>query len=104
MDMREMVDLLNRYAREYYELDEPTVSDKEYDDLYYRLKALEEETGVTLPDSPTHRVGGAPQKAFVSYKHRQKLYYFDKAKDENELNAYLVRVEKFCGEFPKMTL
>ena len=104
MDMREMVDLLNRYAREYYELDEPTVSDKEYDELYYRLKSLEEETGVTLPDSPTHRVGGAPQKAFLPYKHRQKLYSLDKAKDENELRAYLTRIEKFCGEFPKMTL
>lgn len=104
MDMREMVDLLNRYAREYYELDEPTVSDKEYDELYYRLKDLEESTGIVFPDSPTHRVGGAPQKSFAEYKHRQKLYSLDKAKDVDELKNYLARVEKFCGGFPKMTL
>ncbi|MBR1747321.1 MAG: NAD-dependent DNA ligase LigA, partial [Clostridia bacterium] len=80
MDMREMVDLLNRYAKEYYEQDNPTVSDKEYDELYYRLKALEEETGVVYPDSPTHRVGGETMKEFDEYVHKQRLYSLDKAK------------------------
>ena len=104
MDMREMVDLLNRYAREYYELDEPTVSDAEYDKLYYELKDLEESTGIVLPDSPTHRVGGAPQKAFKPYPHKLRLYSLDKAKDEAELDNYLSRIIKTTGTFPKMTL
>lgn len=64
MDMRQMVDLLNRYAREYYELDAPTVSDAEYDKLYYELVDLEKSTGIVFPDSPTHRIGGAPLKEF----------------------------------------
>lgn len=54
--MRQLVDLLNRYAKEYYELDNPTVSDAEYDAMYYELVELEKEYGA-LPDSPTHRVG-----------------------------------------------
>lgn len=104
MDMREMVDLLNRYAREYYEQDDPTVSDAEYDKLYYELKDLEESTGVILPNSPTHRVGGAPQKAFKPYPHKLRLYSLDKAKDEAELDNYLARIIKTVGYFPKMTL
>lgn len=104
MEMRELVDKLNRYAREYYELDNPTVSDKEYDELYYTLVEMEKATGITLPDSPTHRVGGAPLKNFVRYDHRQRLYSLDKAKDETELKGYFGRVEKVVGAFPEMTL
>ncbi len=104
MDMRQMVDLLNRYAREYYELDEPTVSDAEYDKLYYELVDLEKSTGVTLPDSPTHRIGGAPLKEFSQYKHKLQLYSLDKAKDDDELDGYFSRVLKACGTFPKMTV
>ena len=70
--MRELVDLLNRYAKEYYEYDNPTVSDTEYDALYYELVDLEKEYG-SLPDSPTHRVGGAPLKEFTPYTHKLKL-------------------------------
>ena len=56
--MRQLVDRLNETARAYYVLDNPIISDKEWDALYDELTALERETGVTLPDSPTHRVGG----------------------------------------------
>ena len=62
--MRKLVDLLNKYAHEYYVLDNPTVSDKEYDVLYDELKKLEAETGEVLFDSPTRRVGGEPISAF----------------------------------------
>ena len=77
--MKELVEKLNRYAREYYELDAPTVSDKEYDELYYELVGLEYTLGVTLPDSPTHRVGGRPLKEFSGYTHKLRLYSLDKA-------------------------
>ena len=101
--MRQLVDLLNRYAKEYYELDNPTVSDAEYDALYYELVELEKEYGA-LPDSPTHRVGGAPLKEFVSYKHKLKLYSLDKAKGSEELTAYFQRIEKQLGFIPEMTV
>ena len=84
-EMRKKVDLLNRYAKEYYEQDNPTVSDGEYDKLYYELVDMEKESGFSYPDSPTHRVGGAPQKEFLPYTHRLRLYSLDKAKDYGEL-------------------
>lgn len=55
--IEELVELLNKYAYEYYSLDIPSVTDKEYDSKYDELKALEEETGYVLPYSPTQRVG-----------------------------------------------
>lgn len=101
--MRELVDLLNRYAREYYELDNPTVSDMEYDALYYELVDLEREYGA-LPDSPTHRVGGAPLKEFVPYTHKLRLYSLDKAKGDEELDGYFARLERTLGHLPTMTV
>ena len=56
--MRELVDKLNKWAYEYYVLDNPSVPDSEYDKYYDELKRLEEENGEILPDSPTRRVGG----------------------------------------------
>ena len=58
--MRELVDILNKWAYEYYVLDNPSVDDREYDRLYDELKALEESTGRVEFDSPTKRVGGEP--------------------------------------------
>ncbi len=83
--MRELVDLLNKYAHEYYVLDNPTVSDKEYDLLYDQLVKLEKQTGEVLFDSPTKRVGGAPISAFKKHRHVQRLYSLDKATEEKSL-------------------
>ena len=59
MNMRELVDWLNETAYQYYTLDDPTVSDREWDEKYDELVRMERETGERLPDSPTRRVGGA---------------------------------------------
>jgi DNA ligase (NAD+) len=102
--MKELVDKLNRYAKEYYELDNPTISDKEYDQLYDELVKLEESTGIILPNSPTHRVGGKPLDRFKRHTHRQRLYSLDKAKDQQGLKSYFQRVKKILGFVPEMTL
>lgn len=102
--MKELVKLLNKYAKEYYEKDEPTVSDKEYDALYYELEHLEKETGVVLNNSPTHRVGGQILKKFQSYTHKLRLYSLDKAKDDSELNNFYNKIVKAVGYFPAMTV
>lgn len=102
--MSELVELLNKYAKEYYEDDNPTVSDFEYDKLYDELVELEQKTAKILPNSPTHRVGGEPLKKFLSYKHRQRLYSLDKAKDNEQLQAYFNRIKKALGFVPVMTL
>ncbi len=90
--MERLVALLNKYAREYYVLDNPTVSDKEYDKLYDELVALEKSTGIVLFDSPTRRVGGEPVSAFKKHKHLQRLYSLDKATAVEELYAFEKRI------------
>lgn len=94
--MRELVDLLNKYAREYYELDAPTVSDREYDALYDELRRMEEESGIVLPDSPTRRVGGEPISAFKKHEHLSRLYSLDKSVTKEQLEAFDQRVRKVC--------
>ncbi len=91
---RELTDILNKWAHEYYVLDNPTVSDKEYDRAYDELRRLEEESGVVYPDSPTRRVGGEPLKGFVKHTHIARLFSLDKAVSEEELRAFLTRVDK----------
>ncbi len=92
--MRELVDILNKYGYEYYVLDAPTVSDKEYDKLYDELTALEKETGVVLSDSPTRRVGGEPLKEFQPHTHINRLYSMDKAQSEEAVREWIKRCEK----------
>ena len=93
--MRELVDILNKYAYEYYVLDNPTVSDKEYDALYDELVKLEKEHNVVLFDSPTRRVGGEPISAFKKHNHIERLYSLDKATTEEEIFAFDKRINKF---------
>ena len=90
--MKELVGLLNKYAHEYYVLDNQTVSDSEYDKLYDELKKLEESTGEVLFNSPTKRVGGEPISAFKKHKHIQKLYSLDKATSKEEILAFEKRI------------
>ncbi len=94
---RELTDILNKWAYEYYVLDAPTVSDKEYDTLYDELKKLEEESGEVYPDSPTRRVGGEPIKAFETHEHIARLYSLDKSVTDEEMRAFLTRVSKTAG-------
>ena len=92
--MRELIETLNRWAYEYYVLDAPTVSDREYDTLYDELVALENSTGRVEADSPTRRVGGEPIKAFARHRHIARLYSLDKCVTEEQLNAFFNRMGK----------
>ncbi len=92
--MRELIDTLNKWAYEYYVLDNPSVSDREYDRLYDELKSLEEQTGRVEFDSPTKRVGGEPIKGFVRHAHISRLYSLDKCVSYDELDAFFTRMGK----------
>ena len=92
--MKSLVEQLNKYAYEYYVLDNPTVSDKEYDRLYDELVALEKSTGEVLFDSPTRRVGGQPISSFKKHKHIARLYSLDKATEYEQLIAFNKRINK----------
>lgn len=96
--MRELVDTLNKYAYEYYVLDNPSVPDREYDKLYDELQILEGETGVREQDSPTRRVGGEPISSFTKHEHIHRLYSLDKCVTEDELSAFDERVRKVVSD------
>ena len=99
--MKELVELLNRYAYEYYTKDAPSVSDSEYDQLYRELVELETaHPDEILPDSPTHRVGGVVLKGFTKYQHQYPLYSLQDAFSREELEAFDQRVRK---EFPSIS-
>lgn len=101
--MKELVEKLNRYAALYYEEDAPVISDAEYDAMYDELRALEESEGYTLKNSPTHRVGGAPQKKFEPSRHLLRLYSLDKCKTEGEIAEWYDRIVKAVGREPEIT-
>lgn len=99
--MKELVELLNRYAYEYYTKDAPSVSDSEYDQLYRELVELETaHPDEILPESPTHRVGGVVLKGFTKYQHQYPLYSLQDAFSREELEAFDQRVRK---EFPSIS-
>ncbi len=95
--MKELVDILNDYAFHYYVLDDPIVSDSEYDVLYDELTALERSEGRVLPNSPTRKIGGEPVKAFRQHEHIRKLYSLDKCNDFDELRAFDEKIQKANG-------
>ena len=93
--MKELVELLNRYATEYYTSDNPSVSDSEYDRLYRELVELEKaHPDQVLPESPTHRVGGKILDGFEKYSHQYPLYSLQDAFSREELDSFDVRVRK----------
>ena len=93
--MKELVELLNRYATEYYTSDNPSVSDSEYDRLYRDLVELEKaHPDQVLPESPTHRVGGKILDGFEKYSHQYPLYSLQDAFSREELDAFDARVRK----------
>lgn len=95
---------MNGYAYRYYVLDDPAVSDGEYDKLYDELASLEERYGMSYPDSPTRKVGGEGLAAFKPYKHKQRLYSLDKAQTAEGLYDFNNRLIKNLGFAPELTV
>ena len=89
---------LRRHERLYYVLDQPEISDAEYDALMRELRELEERhPELASPDSPTGRVGGKPREGFVKVAHSSPLLSLDNALDEDELRDFDRRVRELLG-------
>lgn len=99
-EMKKLVEEVSRHNHNYYDLDSPTISDAEYDKLYYRLVDLEKELGITLPSSPTLRVGGEVLSSFQKKEHPKKLFSLNKVRDEGDLASWVDDMRQFD---PKMT-
>lgn len=96
--IKELVENLNRYSYEYYSLDNSSVSDKDYDQMYYELQELEKETEYVLPYSPTLRVGDVVLEGFTKYTHKARLWSLDKAQSLQEIKDWHNRNVKFIEE------
>src|SRR3990170_7182813 len=84
---------LDRHNYLYYVLDQPEISDAEYDRLFSELKQLEEEyPELQSPDSPTQRVGAEPLAAFTQVRHPLPMLSLANARNEQELEDWHVRV------------
>ena len=95
-------DELNKLGYYYYVLDNPLVSDYEYDKLYSELRELEEKNPELItPDSPTQRVGGI-NSGFYEIKHKYRLYSLDNTYNYEELRKWYERIEKECGNNIKL--
>jgi DNA ligase (NAD+) len=91
--------LIEQHNHRYYVLDEPEVSDAEYDALLDELRDIEaQDPELRTPDSPTQRVGGKPLDKFEQVTHLQPMLSLANARDEDELRAWDARVRKLAGD------
>jgi len=83
----------------YYVLDQPEISDLDFDKLMQQLKDLEgENPSLITPDSPTQRVGGKPREGFVKVRHSSPMLSLDNTYSEEELRAWERRVHELTGQ------
>ena len=96
--VEELREQLNHHSYRYHVLDEPEISDAEYDELMGELMTLEEAfPELVTPDSPTQRVGVTPEDLFAPVEHRARMLSLDNAFSPEELEAWDVRVERGVG-------
>lgn len=89
---------LTHHAYRYYVLDDPEISDAEYDRMFRKLQALEEKfPELITPDSPTQRVGAAPLEEFETVTHTIPMVSLDDAFDDGERRGFDQRLRKLFG-------
>lgn len=98
-EMEDLIKKIDKLNYHYYTLDDPLLSDAEYDKLYDRLVNLENESGTVLSYSPTTRIGGAVLSKFEKHTHLGRLYSMDKAQGDDALLAWYNRIEKFVNNY-----
>ena len=90
---------LNYHNHRYYVLDDPVISDYDYDRLLQELRQIEEEhPALVTPDSPTHRIGGEPAEGFVQVEHRHTMMSLGNVFDDESLEAWHRRVKNLLDD------
>mgnify|MGYP004465993823 FL=1 len=93
--MDELINYINKASYEYYVLDNPTITDQEYDDYYNELLSIEEKyPELKREDSPTNRVGGAVLDKFEKVNHDHPMLSFDDIFNEEEIILFDERIKK----------
>ena len=98
LEMEKLCEIILQHNYNYYVLDNPTISDKEWDKLYDELVRLEKQTGVVLENSPTKKVGGETLKGFKKEKHIVPLFSLEKVNSYSELEKWLENVKKVVAD------
>ena len=100
---QQLVDAINDARTAYYQADSPKIADDEYDRLFRDLEELERTNPeLASGESPTQTVGGERSVMFEPVEHLVRLYSLDNAFDDDELEAWFERVEKACGQLPRL--
>jgi DNA ligase (NAD+) len=98
-EIEELREELRRHEHLYYVLDQPEITDADYDALMRGLQELEREhPEFAAPDSPTQRVGGKPREGFLKVEHSSPMLSLDNALNEGELRDFDRRVRDLLGE------
>lgn len=95
--IHELVKTILMHNELYYKLDKPIISDDEWDELYFELVKLENETGVILPNSPTQKVGDEVLAGLKKVKHEFKLYSLDKCQKPEDMAKWIVSMSEKYG-------
>jgi len=96
-EIEKLVEEVNYHNYLYYVLDQPKISDEEFDRLYRRLKGLEDKYQYILPDSPTHRVGAPPAEKFEKVRHRATMLSLENAFSHDEVREFERRAKRLLG-------
>ena len=93
--IKDLRDQIDNHNYRYYVMDNPIISDSEYDQIMRELEALEKNNeNLITPDSPTQRVGASPLKEFGTITHREPMLSLANAMSEEEIIAFYIRLEK----------
>ena len=92
--MQKLIAEIEKHNYNYYVLDRPTISDAEYDKLYYQLVDLEKAAGFVLPYSPTQRVGDTVLDGFEKRRHEVQLYSLNKVRDFADLEKWVTEMKE----------
>ncbi|HET7427875.1 MAG TPA: hypothetical protein VFJ66_00385, partial [Gaiellales bacterium] len=97
-ELRERIDEANH---RYFVLDQPSIDDREYDDLMRELRELEQANPeLVTPDSPTQRVSGTPSSQFATVRHPQPMLSLANSRNDDEFQAWADRLTRLLGGEP----
>ena len=100
-DIEDLKERIRYHNHRYYALDDPEITDAEYDRLFKRLLDLERQhPGLVTPDSPTQRVGTKPREAFSEVKHRVPMLSLENGFSDKDITDFDKRIKKLLGDAP----